>query len=102
MKTFITTVAAATLMCVGFGAHAGSSSAMAKQAKISMQQARKIALRTYPGKIVSGELEKERGGSGLRYSFDISNKKNPHVLHEVGVDAKTGKVLENSIDNDKD
>jgi uncharacterized membrane protein YkoI len=40
-------------------------------------------------------LEKERGGSGLRYSFDIKNGK---ITHEVGVDAKTGKVLENSVE----
>jgi len=38
-------------------------------------------------------LEEERGGSGLRYSFDIKNNK---VTYEVGVDAKTGKVLENA------
>jgi uncharacterized membrane protein YkoI len=40
-------------------------------------------------------LEKEKGGSGLRYSFDI---KNGSVVHEVGVDAKTGKILENSVE----
>ena len=31
-------------------------------------------------------------GGGLRYSFDIKSDK---VVYEVGVDAKTGKVLEN-------
>jgi uncharacterized membrane protein YkoI len=41
------------------------------------------------------ELEKEKGGSGLRYSFDI---KNGGVTHEVGVDAKTGKLLENRVE----
>jgi hypothetical protein len=41
------------------------------------------------------ELEKEKGGSGLRYSFDI---KHGGVTHEVGVDAKTGKLLENSVE----
>ena len=40
------------------------------------------------------ELAKEKGGSGLRYSFDI---KNGGVTHEVGVDAKTGKLLESSV-----
>jgi len=30
-----------------------------------------------------------------RYSFDI---KNGSVTHEVGVDAETGKVLENSVE----
>jgi hypothetical protein len=38
-------------------------------------------------------LEKEKGGSGLRYSFDI---KRGAVVHEVGVDAQTGAVLENA------
>jgi uncharacterized membrane protein YkoI len=65
------------------------------QAKMTPAQARQIALKAYPGKIISEELEKESGGSGLRYSFVISNQK---VKHEVGVDAKTGAILENSIE----
>ncbi|MDE2280549.1 MULTISPECIES: PepSY domain-containing protein [unclassified Rhodanobacter] len=77
-------------------AQAQTPSQPATQAKISMMQARRIALKTFPGRIVSGELEQEAGGSGLRYSFDIKAGKN---THEVGVDAKTGKVLENSLDN---
>jgi uncharacterized membrane protein YkoI len=64
-------------------------------AKITLDEARATALKTYAGEIVTQELEKERGGSGLRYSFDIRNGK---VTHEVGVDAKTGKLLENSIE----
>jgi uncharacterized membrane protein YkoI len=64
-------------------------------AGISLPQARAIALATTSGKIVDEELEHERGGSGLRYSFDI---KNGPVTHEVGVDAKTGRVLENSVE----
>jgi uncharacterized membrane protein YkoI len=42
--------------------------------------------------ITDEELEREKGGSGLRYSFDIKSNK---VIYEVGVDARTGKVLEN-------
>ena len=38
------------------------------------------------------ELEREKGGSGLRYSFDI---RHGSITQEVGVDAQTGKVLEN-------
>jgi uncharacterized membrane protein YkoI len=65
----------------------------AGQAKISMEQARVIALKAHPGKISDEELEKENGGSGLRYSFDI---KHAHAkTQEVGVDAMSGKVLEN-------
>ena len=68
---------------------------LAGQAKITLEQARRIALKAYPGKITDEELEKEHGGSGLRYSFDIKRGK---VTHEVGVDAKTGKVLENDME----
>ena len=69
--------------------------AMAKHARVTMAQARKTALGRYPGKITSAELEKEGGGSGLRYSFDIKGSKG---THELGVDAKSGKVLENSVE----
>ena len=55
-------------------------------------EARAIALKAHPGKITDEELEKEKGGTGLRYSFDI---KRGTVTQEVGVDAQTGKVLEN-------
>jgi len=65
---------------------------LAKDAKISMDQASAIALKARPGKITDKELEREPGGSGLRYSFDI---KSGGFTYEVGVDAKTGKVLEN-------
>jgi hypothetical protein len=65
----------------------------ANQAKIGIAEARVIALRAHAGSIVSEELEKEPGGSGLRYSFDI---KHGAATQEVGVDAQTGKVLENS------
>ena len=65
------------------------------QAKVPLEQARKLALKTYPGKIVTEELEQESGGSGLRYSFVIRHHQ---AKHEVGIDAKTGAVLENSIE----
>lgn len=60
--------------------------------KITLVNARAIALKSHPGKITDQELEKEAGGTGLRYSFDIKSGK---VTQEVGVDAQTGKVLEN-------
>lgn len=63
------------------------------QARITLAQARATALKTRPGSITDQELEKEGGGSGLRYSFDVSSH---GVTYEVGVDAKTGRVLENS------
>src|SRR4051794_37922174 len=61
-----------------------------KEAKISMEKAREIALKQVPGgKIESAELEREHGK--LIYSFDIKTAK-PGVT-EVNVDAKTGKVI---------
>jgi len=56
------------------------------------QDFQSVPLEAFHGKIVSEELEREKGGSGLRYSFDI---RRGSVTQEVGVDAKTGKVLEN-------
>ncbi len=66
-----------------------------KDATVKPADARVTALKAYPGKIISEELEKESGGSGLRYSFVISSNT---AKHEVGIDAKTGAVLENSIE----
>jgi uncharacterized membrane protein YkoI len=66
------------------------------QAKITLAQARAIALKARPGKIADEELEKEGGGSGLRYSFDVLSH---GKTVEVGVDAKTGKVLENGSES---
>jgi uncharacterized membrane protein YkoI len=68
---------------------------LAKNAKVAMADARAIALKAHPGKITDEELEKEKGGSGLRYSFDIKDAKG---TQEVGVDATTGKVLENKLE----
>jgi hypothetical protein len=64
--------------------------------QVSLSKARRLALKTYPGKIVAEGIEKEAGGSGLRYSFEIDNGK---AKHEVGIDAKTGQVLENSVES---
>ena len=64
-------------------------------AKVTLAQARKTALVAHPGVITDQELEKEGGGTGLRYSFDI--KANGKTF-EVGVDARTGKVLENKAE----
>jgi len=57
---------------------------LSKQAKVSITEARAIALKAHPGKITDEELEKEKGGTGLRYS-DI---KSGAVTQEVGIDAQ--------------
>jgi uncharacterized membrane protein YkoI len=76
-------------------AQAFTGEKLAADAKITLAEARDIALKVFPGTIASEELEREKGGSGLRYSFDI---KNGPVVHEVGVDAKTGQILENIVE----
>ncbi len=63
-------------------------------ARISMSRAQAIARRARPGRITDRELEREHGGSGLRYSFDIRTRRG--TLYEVGVDARNGRVLENN------
>ncbi len=89
---------AALVLTVGTRAFAKDSYAgmrLAHEAKVTLLEARAIALRTVPGKIVSQELERERGGSGLRYTFDI---KTGATTREVGVDAKSGRLLENLVE----
>ena len=81
------------LSAAGANAVAYTGEALAREAKIDIQAARVIAKAARPGKITDEELEKEAGGSGLRYSFDI---KDHGKTYEVGVDAISGKVLENA------
>lgn len=94
MKRLIIAVAlmAATPVAVLAAAKPYTGHELAKSAHITIEQAQVIALKARPGKVTDKELEKEAGGSGLRYSFDIvaSGK-----TYEVGIDAADGKVLEN-------
>ncbi len=93
-KRFLT-LASLTVASVAYGtmaAQAYTGEELAHRAKIGIAQARAIALKAHPGTITDEELEREGGGSGLRYSFDI---KRGSVTQEVGVDAGTGLVLEN-------
>ena len=89
---FIMAVALLTLSCPAF-AYSGED--LAPQPKITITQAREIALKADPGTVTDEELEHEDGGSGLRYSFDV---KNGSVTQEIGVDAISGKVLENKAE----
>jgi uncharacterized membrane protein YkoI len=91
VKILIASGAAITLLAT-VPAMAYTGQELANQAKVGISDARAIALKAHPGKITDEELENEKGGSGLRYSFDI---KRGAVTQEVGVDAQTGKVLEN-------
>ena len=64
--------------------------ALQKEAKISMEKAREIALKKVPGTVKSSELEREKGK--LIYSFDIQTKSKKEIT-EVNVDAINGKVV---------
>lgn len=83
------------LSAMGASAYAYSGQQYSKAASISLASARATAIQARPGKVTDEELEKEAGGSGLRYSFDI---KDGAKTYEVGVDAKEGKVLENKAE----
>jgi len=65
--------------------------------KFTMADARKVALAVENGRIKSQELEKEKGRQ--IYSFDIVM---PNGLHEVNIDAMSGKVVEDTIETAKD
>jgi uncharacterized membrane protein YkoI len=84
------------ILLVASNAFAFTGEQYSPQAKLPLTSARTLALKAYPGKIVSEELEQEAGGSGLRYSFVIRHRQ---AKHEVGIDAKTGELLENSIES---
>jgi uncharacterized membrane protein YkoI len=89
-------ILAAMAVSLALASQAGAASykgeELSKDAKITIEQAQAIASKARKGEITDKELEKEKGGSGLRYSFDI---KSDGKTYEVGVDANTGKVLEN-------
>ena len=90
MTTFVFSI----LMCATFVSAQDkdddkSNAKLAKQARITMEQARAAALKRVPGTIEDGELEKESGK--LVYSFDI--RTSDQMITEVWVDAKSGEVI---------
>jgi uncharacterized membrane protein YkoI len=97
MKRLILAVAlmAAAPVAVLAAAKPYTGHELAKSAHITIEQAQVIALKARPGKVTDKELEKEPGGSGLRYSFDIVAD---GKTYEVGIDAADGKVLENAAE----
>ena len=94
MRTKMLILAATALVGSAASAHY-TGEKLAGQAKVSMAAAKTIAMKARAGVFTDAELEKESGGSGLRYSFDI---KSAGKTYEVGVDAKTGRVLENKAE----
>jgi uncharacterized membrane protein YkoI len=62
---------------------------LARQAKITKEQAQATALKRAPGTVEDGELEREHGK--LVWSFDIRIAKG--TIDEVQVSAITGKIV---------
>lgn len=85
----------AAALTVSPAAFAYTGQELAPRAKVTLQDARNIALKAAPGQITDEELEEEAGGSGLRYTFDVVAR---GVTREVGIDAQTGAVIENAIE----
>ena len=73
------------------------ATAKAPTPRVSMAQAKAMALKLAPGKIISSEYEKE--GGGWRYSFDIQQR--GHV-QEIGIDGQNGRVVENKSEGKVD
>ena len=69
----------------------------APKPKISMANAKAMALKLAPGRVKSSEYEKE--GGGWRYSFDIQQKGH---IQEIGIDGRTGRVVENKSEGKVD
>jgi uncharacterized membrane protein YkoI len=70
---------------------------LAREAKITKEQAQATALKRAPGTVESAELEREHGK--LVYSFDIRNSKG--TITEVQVSAINGRVVRVEHENKK-
>lgn len=66
----------------------------AADVSLSEQEAARIALVAAPGEVLDSELENDDGV--MIYEFEIQQGDN---IREVEVDANTGAILENKIDN---
>jgi uncharacterized membrane protein YkoI len=87
----------AALAVTGVLGLTAASATTAPKPRISMAKARAMALKLAPGKIISSEYEKE--GGIWRYSFDIQQRGN---VQEIGIDGRTGRVVENKSEGKKD
>jgi uncharacterized membrane protein YkoI len=92
MKAAIVALAAGSLIAIP-----ATASTNAPKPRIAMAQARAMALKLAPGNIISSEYENE--GGIWRYSFDIQQKGN---VQEIGIDGRTGKIVENKSEGRKD
>lgn len=66
--------------------------------KVTMAEAKAIALKRISGKVIDAELEREKGR--LQYAFDI--KDSAGKVWDVEIDAMTGEVLQAKEDSEDD
>ncbi len=85
-------------MAITFALMTNGAAAEIPEHKVSMQEARAIALQVYSGKVESAELENEHGISV--YSFDIRRGKHG-VVREIQIAETTGKVVSNKTETPK-
>ena len=86
---------AALAIALPLPAFAYTGEKLERYVNVSAARAKAAALKKEPGTIVGMELEKEKGGTGIRYTFTISIR---GIKHEVGIDANTGVVLEDILE----
>ena len=91
-KTFWAIVSVASILAADT-----AEAATKPKPKIAMAAARSQALKLAPGRVISGEYEYE--GGAWRYSFDIQQA---HNVQEIGIDAMTGKVVEDKSEGVRD
>jgi uncharacterized membrane protein YkoI len=87
MRKLITAIALGTIAATAMAATS------APKPKLTLAQARVIALKTAPGRVANGDHQKEKA-LGVT-SFDIRYEK---MNHEAGADANTGQIVESLVE----
>jgi uncharacterized membrane protein YkoI len=91
IKIGLASIAFKAVLLVSAAAAEEPPATLLKQAKVTEEQATKIASAKVPdGTVKSSELEREHGK--LIWSFDIS-RPGSRAITEIQVDAKTGKIV---------
>lgn len=106
MKSFslILTLAVGTVLAFGTPAWSdkkqgeeGDTAALAKEAKVTIEQAAKTALEKVPGTVVEAELEKKHG----KTTWEMEVLGADGTVTEVCIDAVTGAVIDTETKDKK-
>ena len=97
MKRFIRLLACFLLLAsTSYTTLAADGNEVQKNMAVTIDEARDIALHSYPGTVTHEESKKTRGGHVYKYCFDIQDDA---VEQNVVVDAKTGKIIRYRVKN---